>query len=228
MQGEKFLVHLHVLPMGRCDLVLGTHWLGTLGVIQWDFKLLTMSFSYGHRHIQLQGLKSANSQLQDGDNFLKQPMKKGLILQISVQLQPQLMYVEGQVQIPEAIAAMLRHYKTIFTTPEGLPPLRDHEHHITLKEGTQVVSQRPYRYPYYQKYEIENIVKELLSVGFIRNSSSPFASPVLLVRKADGSWRMCIDYRALNQETIKDKYPIPVIDELLDELFGATVFSKLD
>ena len=109
-------------------------------MIQWNFKLLTMSFSYGHKQVLLQGLKSANSQLQDGDTFLKQSVKKRLILQIIVQLQPQLLFAEEQVQLPNAIAALLLDYKSIFATSKGLPPLRDHEHHINLKEGAQVVS----------------------------------------------------------------------------------------
>ena len=109
-------------------------------MIQWNFKLLTMSFSYGHKQVLLQGLKSANSQLQDGETFLKQSVKKGLILQILVQLKPQLLFAEEHVQSLDAIAALLLDYKSIFATPEGLPPLRDHEHHINLKEGAQFVS----------------------------------------------------------------------------------------
>ena len=97
-----------------------------------------------------------------------------------------------------------------------------------MKKGSQPFCERPYRYPFYKKSEIEKIVKELLEAISIRASQSPFSTPVLLVRKADGSWRMCINYRSLNKATINNEYLIPLVDELLDELCGAKIFSKLD
>jgi hypothetical protein len=75
---------------------------------------------------------------------------------------------------------------------------------------------------------IKQIVKGLLQSGVICHSTSPFSTPLILVRKADGTWKMCMDYKSLNKVTIKDSFPIPVVDELLDELWGATIFSKLD
>lgn len=129
--------------------------------------------------------------------------------------------------VPTPIQQLLHQFQHVFGEPQGLPPPRNHDHKILLKED-KLVSARPYRYPYFQKAEIEHIVKDLLDSGVIQPSQSPFSSPVLLVRNADGSWCMCVDYHGLNHDTIKDKFPIPVIDELLDELHGATIFSKLD
>ena len=105
---------------------------------------------------------------------------------------------------------------------------RGFEHIIELEEGTQAVITTPYRHPKRYKDEIEKTIKELLELGYIRPSSSPFASPVVLVKKKDGTLRMCINYRALNKKTIKNKYPTPRIDELMDELWGAKYFSKID
>lgn len=72
------------------------------------------------------------------------------------------------------------------------------------------------------------MIEELKTDGVIRNSTSLYSSPIVIVKKKDGIWRMCVDYRELNSHIIKDKFPIPVIEELLDELYGAKFFSKLD
>ena len=87
---------------------------------------------------------------------------------------------------------------------------------------------RPYKHPWEQKNATEKMVEEMLESGIIRHNKSPYASPVVLVKKHDGTCRMCVDSRALNQRMVKDKYPIPLIDELLDELQGSVIFTKLD
>ena len=112
-------------------------------------------------------------------------------------------------------------YQKVFAMPFELPSSRTCDHSILLLPDAPPIRVKPYRYPDSQKNEIELMVQDMLQEGSIEPSNSPFSSPVLLVRKKDGSWRFCTDYRALNAITIKDAYPIPTMDELLDELCGA-------
>ena len=116
----------------------------------------------------------------------------------------------------------------MFETPKGLPPIRVHDHAIHLILGSIPPNIRRYRYPYAQKSKIECMITEMLESHIIQPSQSYFSAPVVLVHKKDGSWCMCPDYRELNKLTIKDKFLIPVSDELLDELHGEIYFTKLD
>ena len=108
-----------------------------------------------------------------------------------------------------------------------MPPDRDVEFIIDLLPGTGPIAKRPYRMSVDELTELKKQLDELISKGYIRPSASPWGSPILFVKK-DGSMRMCIDYRNLNAVTIKNKYPLPRIDDLLDQLRGAKYFSKID
>jgi hypothetical protein len=110
----------------------------------------------------------------------------------------------------------------------GMPPDRDIEFSIDLLPGTAPIAKRPYRMASVEHEEVKKTVDELLAKGYIRRSFSPWAFPVLLVEKKDGAKRMCVDYRDLNAVTIKNKHPLPRIEDLFDQLQGACVFSKID
>ncbi|KAL5554076.1 hypothetical protein UlMin_041477 [Ulmus minor] len=198
-------------------------WLKTLGPIEMDYQQLTMNFNVEGTTHTFQGLRRTSIEaLSDKESNGLQGT--GLFFQII----PSNSSSSLPKSYPSEIGQLLAKFSHVFESPTTLPPRRSHDHQIPLQPGAGPVSVRPYRYPYYQKTELKKMVKELLQSGLIRPSNSPFSSPVLLVKKADGAWRFFVDYRALNDIIVKDKYPIPVIDELLDELHGAKFYSKLD
>ncbi|GJT66274.1 putative reverse transcriptase domain-containing protein [Tanacetum coccineum] len=124
---------------------------------------------------------------------------------------------------------VVREFPEVF--PEdlpGLPPIRQVEFQIDLIPGATPVARAPYRLAPSEMQELSNQLQELEDQGFIRPSTSPWGAPVLFVKKKDGSFRMCIDYRELNKLTVKNRYPLPRIDDLFDQLQGSSIYSKID
>ncbi|GJV06653.1 putative reverse transcriptase domain-containing protein [Tanacetum coccineum] len=124
---------------------------------------------------------------------------------------------------------VIRNFPEVFPDDlPGIPPPRQVKFRIELVPGAAPVARAPYRLAPSELKELSNQLKELLEKGFIRPSSSPWGAPVLFVKKKDGSFRMCIDYRELNKLTVKNRYPLPRIDDLFDQLQGSSIYSKID
>lgn len=212
MQGCEFVQDLKVLPLQFYDLILGMDWLESFSPMKVDWKHKWMVVPYKGGSAILQGICPGES-----DELL-----------IHITAAPAVHESDnGQLKHP-AVTALLEQFKHVFSAPTGLPPARACDHSIPLVPGAQPVNIRPYRYPPHLKDEIEKQVAAMVQMGTVRPSSSPFSSPVLLVRKKDVTFRFCVDYRYLNALTLKSKFPIPVFDQLMDELSGASWFTTLD
>ena len=132
--------------------------------------------------------------------------------------------------LPSNIVSLLQEFDDVFPeeVPHGLPPIRGIEHQIDFIPGASIPNRPAYRNNPEETKELQRQVGELLEKGYVRESMSPCAVPVLLVPKKDGTWRMCVDCRAINNITVKYRHPIPRLDDMLDELHGSCVFTKID
>ncbi|XP_019183954.1 PREDICTED: uncharacterized protein LOC109178857 [Ipomoea nil] len=234
VNGEEFEKDFRLLRLGGCDMVLGMDWIDTYAPIQLHTRPPSISFHKEGKKVLLKGMSRKAALQQVSKKELRRWQKEGvqgfLVHGTSYSVQGNISVSHHQKPDPhqQELTAILQEFHDLFDEPKTLPPHRPFDHEIPLIPSTKPVNIKPYRYSYLQKNIIEKMVEEMLSAGIITPSTSSFASPVLLVPKKDNSWRFCIDYRALNEITIKNKFPIPLVEDLFSELASAKVFTKLD
>nr|XP_051192241.1 uncharacterized protein LOC127305750 [Lolium perenne]XP_051192242.1 uncharacterized protein LOC127305750 [Lolium perenne]XP_051192243.1 uncharacterized protein LOC127305750 [Lolium perenne] len=228
-QGHQFVTDFRILTLQGSDIILGVNWFKEHNPVTFDFidRTLTIGIE-GSPHTFHDHLVPKQDFLISTEQCHKliEHGATGYILYSSSADEDEPGHVLDT--IPESLQNLLHTFQDIFQMPSGLPPHRTCDHHIPLLPEAKPPNIRPYRMSHSQKNSVELLIKEMLKNKEIRPSNSPFSSPAILVRKKDKSWRLCVDFRLLNSMTIKNKFPIPVIEDLLDELHGATIFSKLD
>ncbi|GJQ97434.1 putative reverse transcriptase domain-containing protein [Tanacetum coccineum] len=227
---HPFNIDLMPVELGTFDVIIDMDWLRRCHtVIVCDEKLVQVP--YGNETLTFCGNESSNGRESRltviSCSKAQEYMAKGcqvFLAQISAKKEED--KSEGK-QIKDV--PIVRDFPEVF--PEdlpGLPPARPVEFQIDLIPGAAPVARAPYRLAPSEMKELSEQLQELSDKGFIRPSSSPWGAPVLFVKKKDGSFRMCIDYRELNKLTVKNRYPLPRIDDLFDQLQGSSIYSKID
>ncbi|GKC07860.1 putative reverse transcriptase domain-containing protein [Tanacetum coccineum] len=230
LRGHPFNIDLMPIDLGSFDVIIGMDWLAkNHAVIVCDEKIVRIP--YGNEILIVQGDKSDKEKKSTLSIIscvkAQKYMEKGcqlFLAQVTMKENKDKSKEKRLEDVPT-----VRDFPEVF--PEdlpGLPPIRQVEFQIDLVPGAAPVARAPYRLAPSEMEELSTQLQELSDKGFIRPSSSPWGAPVLFVKKKDGSFRMCIDYRELNKLTIKNRYPLPRIDDLFDQLQGSSVYSKID
>ncbi|MCO5604040.1 hypothetical protein L7F22_058197 [Adiantum nelumboides] len=216
-----------ISPLATEDVILGAPWFHRLAAVL-EYPTRTISFKFRNRDISIHTEDRGSTIPIVSHVSLQKSMKSNLFAYMifAQESKQHELSVEQKDQ-----QEFLNSFKDCFVNeiPKELPPSRgEDDHKIELIPGSSPPNRPPYRVSYAQQEEILTQVNELLEKGLVRPSSSPFCSPVLLVQKKDESYRMCIDYRALNKQTIKNRFLVPRIEDIFDRLQGSTYYSRID
>lgn len=222
-------VCLPVAPIVGQAVILGIDFLKRFG-IKLDFAEETIKTETGHLLHKRKEAQSATTQEIQSRQLLRILQKDKASEIFTVLVRGRQKAQIASVQVNRLEQEMKREFPSVFRDkpPDHLPPHRKVDHEILIIPGSRPPARRYYKMTQQEMKELRKVIDDLLSRGFIRPSTSPFAAPVLFVKKPDGTLRFCCDYRALNNATVKNRYPIPDMMELLDRLKNAKYFTKFD